>query len=263
MGKVYEGIDPKLAAWLMAQPMFVVATAPLDEDGLINVSPKGMAGTFAVLDEQTVAYLDLTGSGIETIAHLRQNGRIVVMFTAFDGRPNIVRLHGRGEVVLPDDPRFRELRPRFSDHPGVRSIIVVTVARVSDSCGYAVPAVAVRPRPRRTRPLECQEGRRRSGDLPEAEELAQPRRSTRAALSSRRYLRPAAAAAVGTSPRSAQPNRRTMAPATMNTVAPIRYLSAFSFRMKIPTTAANRIDVSRNAATAATGALVIAHRTSP
>src|ERR1700712_3959768 len=79
MGKVYEGIDPKLAAWLMAQPMFVVATAPLDEDRLINVSPKGMAGTFAVLDRQTVAYLDLTGSGIETIAHLRQNGRIAVM----------------------------------------------------------------------------------------------------------------------------------------------------------------------------------------
>jgi hypothetical protein len=139
MGKVYEGIDPKLATWLMAQPMFVVATAPLDEDGLINVSPKGMAGTFAVLDEYTVGYLDLTGSGIETIAHLRQNGRIVMMFTAFDGRPNIVRLHGRGEVVLPEDPRFPELRPRFSAHPGVRSIIVVTVSRVSDSCGYAVP----------------------------------------------------------------------------------------------------------------------------
>ena len=139
MGKVYEGIDSKLATWLMAQPMFVVATAPLDTDGLINVSPKGMAGTFAVLDEHTVAYLDLTGSGVETIAHLRQNGRIVLMFTAFDGRPNIVRLHGTGEVIRPDDDRFAELRPRFSDHPGVRSVIVVRVARVSDSCGYAVP----------------------------------------------------------------------------------------------------------------------------
>ena len=123
----------------MAQPMFVVGTAPLDGDGLINVSPKGMAGTFAVLDEHTVAYLDLTGSGVETIAHLRQNGRIVVMFTAFDGRPNIVRLHGKGEVVLQGDPRFLDLRLEFSDHPGVRSIIVVAVQRVSDSCGYAVP----------------------------------------------------------------------------------------------------------------------------
>ncbi len=139
MGKVYEGIDRKLSAWLMAQPMFVVATAPLDGDGLINVSPKGMAGTFAVLDEHTVAYLDLTGSGVETIAHLRQNGRIVMMFTAFDGRPNIVRLHGTGDVVLPDDPRFATLIPLFSEHPGVRSVIVVAVQRVSDSCGYAVP----------------------------------------------------------------------------------------------------------------------------
>ena len=139
MGKVYDGIDTKLAAWLTEQPMFVVATAPLDADGLINVSPKGMAGTFAVLDEHTVAYLDLTGSGVETIAHLRQNGRIVLMFTAFDGRPNIVRLHGTGHVVLPNDDRFASLAPLFSEHPGVRSIIVVDVARVSDSCGYAVP----------------------------------------------------------------------------------------------------------------------------
>jgi len=139
VGKVYEGIDTALAEWLTAQPMFVVATAPLDAAGLINVSPKGMAGTFAVLDENRVAYLDLTGSGIETVAHLRQNGRIVLMFTAFEGRPKIVRLHGHGEPLLPDDPRFADLRPLFSDHPGVRSIIDVTVTRVSDSCGYAVP----------------------------------------------------------------------------------------------------------------------------
>lgn len=136
---MYEGIDTELAAWLTAQPMFVVGTAPLDGDGLINVSPKGMAGSFAVLDEHRVAYLDLTGSGVETIAHLRQNGRIVLMFTAFDGKPNIVRLHGRGDVALPGDEQFEELLPRFPAHPGVRSIIVVTVQRVSDSCGYAVP----------------------------------------------------------------------------------------------------------------------------
>lgn len=96
-------------------------------------------GTFVVLDEHRVAYLDLTGSGIETVAHLRENGRIVVMFCAFDGRPRIVRLHGRGEAVLPGDDRFGELLGRFSEHLGVRSVIVVDVARVSDSCGYAVP----------------------------------------------------------------------------------------------------------------------------
>jgi hypothetical protein len=139
MGKVFDGIDQQLATWLTAQPMFIVGTAPLGGDGLINVSPKGMAGTFAVLDEHTVAYLDVTGSGVETIAHLQQNGRIVLMFTAFDGRPNIVRLHGTGEVVLPGDPRFADLIPRFTVHPGVRSVIVVAVHRVSDSCGYAVP----------------------------------------------------------------------------------------------------------------------------
>lgn len=139
MGKIYERIDADLAQWLTAQPLFVVGTAPLDADGLVNVSPKGLAGTFAVLDGSTVAYLDLTGSGVETIAHLRQNGRIVLMFMALDGRPNIVRLHGRGEVVLPADPRFDELLPRFSQHPGVRSIIVVAVQRIADTCGYAVP----------------------------------------------------------------------------------------------------------------------------
>ena len=141
MGKVYDGIDTKLAGWLIKQPMFMVATAPLAASGLINVSPKGMQGTFVVLDEHRVAYLDLTGSGVETIAHLRENGRIVLMFCAFQGRPNIVRLHGTGTVVTPDDDEFAGLLPRFSDHPGVRSVIVVEVARVSDSCGYAVPTM--------------------------------------------------------------------------------------------------------------------------
>jgi hypothetical protein len=142
MGQVYERIDSRLAAWLTAQPMFVVATAPLEADGLVNVSPKGMVGSFAVLDEHSVAYLDLTGSGVETIAHLRQNGRIVLMFTAFDGEPTIVRLHGRGQVTLPGDEQFEQLLPLFPLHPGVRSIIVVTVERVSDSCGFAVPKMA-------------------------------------------------------------------------------------------------------------------------
>ncbi|HPZ95667.1 MAG TPA: pyridoxamine 5'-phosphate oxidase family protein [Mycobacterium sp.] len=139
MGKVHGEIDDRLAAWLAAQPMFVVATAPLAGDGLINASPKGGSGTFAVLGPTTVAYLDLTGSGVETIAHLRENGRIVLMFMAFEGRPQIVRLHGRGRVVLPEDGEFGELVQRFRQHPGVRAVIVVDVDRVADSCGYAVP----------------------------------------------------------------------------------------------------------------------------
>jgi hypothetical protein len=139
MAKVFEQIDDQMAAWLTAQPMFVVATAPLAGDGLINASPKGGSATFAVLGPTTVAYLDLTGSGVETIAHLRENGRIVLMFTAFDGRPQIVRLHGRGRVVVPDDAEFAELVQRFPRNPGTRSVIVIDVDRIADSCGYAVP----------------------------------------------------------------------------------------------------------------------------
>lgn len=139
MGKVFDGIDAKLAGWIQAQPMFFVATAPLAADGLVNCSPKSLAGTFTVLDEHHVAYLDLTGSGVETIAHLRENGRIVLMFCAFEGRPRIVRLHGRGEPVLPGDPRFDELAGHFHQHLGGRAVMLVEVGRVADSCGYAVP----------------------------------------------------------------------------------------------------------------------------
>jgi hypothetical protein len=142
MGQVLESLDAKLTEWLTAQPVFFVATAPLAGDGLVNCSPKGMAGTFAVLDERRVAYLDLTGSGIETVAHLRENARIVLMFCAFEGPPKIVRLHGRGHVVLPQDPDFAQLVKRFSDHPGIRSVIVVDVDRVAESCGFAVPLMS-------------------------------------------------------------------------------------------------------------------------
>src|ERR671927_911144 len=112
MGKVFAGIDDRLSAWIMRQPLFFVGTAPLDGEGHVNVSPKGPIGTLRVLDEHTVAYLDLIGSGAETIAHLRENGRIVVMFCAFEGPPKILRLHGRGEVVMADDPGFGELQER-------------------------------------------------------------------------------------------------------------------------------------------------------
>jgi hypothetical protein len=141
MGKIHESIDGRLGAFIAAQHVFFVATAPSGSDGHINVSPKGMAGTFAVLGPQRVAYLDYFGSGIETVAHLKDNGRIVVMFCAFTGPPNIVRLHGRGEAVLPEDARFPGLLAQFTapERHGLRSIIEIEVTRISDSCGYAVP----------------------------------------------------------------------------------------------------------------------------
>jgi hypothetical protein len=142
MSKTFDGIDDKLARFLAGQPVFFVATAPTAPDGHINLSPKGVAGTFAVLDARTVAYLDITGSGIETVAHLRDNGRIVLMFCAFAGAPRIVRLHGRGRAVLPGDSGWDELAARFPPQPGTRSVIEVTLERVSDSCGFGVPLMS-------------------------------------------------------------------------------------------------------------------------
>ncbi len=139
MGRTYEAIDERLARFFDRQHVFFVGTAPSGSDGHVNVSPKGLDGTFAVLDHHTVAYLDLTGSGVETIAHLEDNGRIVVMFCAFEGPPRIVRLHGRGEVVPPGDPRFPDLAGRFPARAGIRSVIVISVERIADSCGYGVP----------------------------------------------------------------------------------------------------------------------------
>jgi hypothetical protein len=139
--EVFDGIDDRLRRWLLAQPMFVVATAPLSAAGHVNASPKGMAGTFAVLGQYRVAYLDYYGSGVETIAHLRENGRITLMFAAFSGRTSIVRLYGTGRVVLPDDAEFAELRDTFDKQrvTAQRAIIVVELDRVQESCGYAVP----------------------------------------------------------------------------------------------------------------------------
>lgn len=143
MGSVRAQIDDELAAWIGQQHLFFVATAPLSGAGRVNVSPKGMAGTFAILGPLRVAYLDYHGSGVETIAHLREpgNGRICVMFCAFEKRPLIIRLHGRGRVVRPDDAEFAELRARFPKErtTAQRAVIVIDVDRVSDSCGYAVP----------------------------------------------------------------------------------------------------------------------------
>jgi hypothetical protein len=144
MGRTYDGIGRGLAEWLEAQPVFFVSTAPLAADGYVNCSPKGNRDEFAVVGERTVAYLDQTGSGVETIAHLKENGRIVVMFCAFAGPPRIVRLHGEGRVVPAGDPRFCNLAGSFprSDGVGVRSIIVVEVTRIADSCGYGVPLMS-------------------------------------------------------------------------------------------------------------------------
>lgn len=141
MGKRFDDLGADLSSWIVAQPVFFVATAPLDGDGSINCSPKGNRDEFAVIDPHTVAFLDQTGSGIETIAHLRENGRIVLMFCSFEGPPRIVRLHGRGRFVLRDAPDFDETAQCFpgAGGVGVRSIIVVDVQRISDSCGYGVP----------------------------------------------------------------------------------------------------------------------------
>jgi hypothetical protein len=138
MGKTYPTIDARLEQFIAEQRVFFVATAPLAATGHVNLSPKGL-DTFRVLAPRQVAYLDLTGSGVETIAHLRENGRIVLMFCAFSGSPRIVRLHGRGNVVEPHDAGFAAVRARFPQHAGVRSVIAIDVERISDSCGYAVP----------------------------------------------------------------------------------------------------------------------------
>jgi predicted pyridoxine 5'-phosphate oxidase superfamily flavin-nucleotide-binding protein len=127
VGKVYESIEPKLAAWIGRQRLFFVATAP-SSAGRVNVSPKGPIGSLRIVDEHTVEYVDHIGSGAETAAHLRENGRICVMLCAFEGPPRIVRLHGRGEVVPAEDPG-----------DGVRAVVRVHVDRVADSCGFGVP----------------------------------------------------------------------------------------------------------------------------
>ncbi len=138
MSQKHEHIHPELAAWIARQRVFFVATAPLSADGHINNSPKG-GDAFRVLGPLEVVYQDYTGSGAETAAHLRENGRIVILFCAFEGPPKIVRLHGRGTVVTPGHERFHELSSQFPDNPGTRAFVHVAVNRVSDSCGYSVP----------------------------------------------------------------------------------------------------------------------------
>ena len=143
MGKTYERLDGRLRDFIQAQHLFFTTTAPLAETGTVNLSPKGLSGSFAVIDDLTVAYLDFAGSNAETIAHLRENGRITLMWCAFQGPPSIVRIHGRGEPIFRDDPRWPELIAHFPDIDpgahGVRAIIVVRAELIRDTCGYAVP----------------------------------------------------------------------------------------------------------------------------
>jgi hypothetical protein len=176
VGQVYPELDKRLVEFIARQPMFFVATAPcLDSSGNgghVNVSPKGYRDTFAVLDPRRVAYLDLTGSGAETIAHLRQNGRITLMFCSFDPTPKVLRIYGRGTVVLPADREWPEVASYFSsaqagkgtDRGYQRAIVVVAVDRIADSCGYAVPVME----PAHERDLLTRWSERKSADDLEA-----------------------------------------------------------------------------------------------
>ncbi|KAJ2918098.1 hypothetical protein MD484_g2310, partial [Candolleomyces efflorescens] len=163
MGKYYEHIPGSLISWINAQKIFWVATAPLSESGHVNISPKGFERTMhVVLDEESedgqpleaadadedrlkkatsshVWYEDLTGSGIETISHLRENGRITIMFTAFEGPPMIVRLFGTGKVYEFGTPEYDALLPPEKRQPGSRAVIWIDVHKVGSSCGYSIP----------------------------------------------------------------------------------------------------------------------------
>ena len=143
MGKIFDGIDETLANWITQQPMWFVATAPLAADGHVNLSPRGL-DSLSILGPRRVAWVDLTGSGIETIAHLRENGRICLMFCSFDKRPRVVRLHGHGTVHPPGDPMYDDIVARHPEDPGTRAVISVDIDRVSDSCGYGVPMMEMR-----------------------------------------------------------------------------------------------------------------------
>jgi hypothetical protein len=138
MGSTFNELNDELTSFIAQQHLFFVATAPLAADQHINLSPKGL-DSFRVIDTKTVAYLDLAGSGIETVAHTRENGRITLMFCAFEGRPRILRLYGQGRAVERHDPDWNQFGPLFPTYTGTRSVIVVSVDRVADSCGYGVP----------------------------------------------------------------------------------------------------------------------------
>ena len=155
MSTELESIDAELTEWIGQQKMFFVATAPLAADGHVNLSPKG-GEAFRVLGPHEVAYQDYTGSGAETAAHVRENGRIVIMLCAFEGPPKIVRLHGRGEVITPKHKAYAVLAGHFPPHVGTRAFVRIAVERVSRSCGYSVPLYDFR-EPRDTLDRYCEQ----------------------------------------------------------------------------------------------------------
>jgi hypothetical protein len=138
MGTIYPILDEAVTRFIQTQHVFFVATAPLDASGHVNVSPKGL-DTLRILGPTTIAYLDLTGSGVETVAHVRENSRITLMFCAFAGPPKILRVYGHGRVVEPHDAEYPALQSHFPDFESARSVIVVEIDRIADSCGYGVP----------------------------------------------------------------------------------------------------------------------------
>lgn len=138
MAKFHESITDSIRAFIEKQHMFFVATAPLQADGHVNLSPKGL-DAFRVLSPNKVAYMDLVSSGNETSAHIHENKRITIMMCSFEGNPNILRLYGEGHTVLPDTPEWDDLSPTFTIYPSTRQLIVVDVTKVQTSCGYGVP----------------------------------------------------------------------------------------------------------------------------
>ncbi|PPG67031.1 pyridoxamine 5'-phosphate oxidase family protein [Rathayibacter rathayi] len=140
MAHVYDKIDESLTAWIREQPMWFVATAPLAAGGQVNRSPRGH-DSFSILGARRVGWVDYTGSGIETIAHLRENGRVCLMFASFGPRPRIVRLHGTGMVHLPGTSAFAEVAAQHPEHPSTRAVVTVELTRISDACGWGVPVM--------------------------------------------------------------------------------------------------------------------------
>ncbi len=138
MGKIYPALNGSLVSWIQKQQLFFVSTAPLSAEGRVNCSPKGL-DSFRIIDEQTVAYLDLTGSGVETIAHLKENGRITILFCALEGAPKILRLYGRGVAYEVGSVAYEERKALFPVYPGVRSIIEIKLEHIADSCGFGIP----------------------------------------------------------------------------------------------------------------------------
>jgi hypothetical protein len=163
MGKIYQEIDERIKKWIGLQKVFFVATAPLDPNGHINCSPKD-GYSIRVLDNKTLVYLDLIGSGVETIAHIRENRRIIVMMCAFEGAPMIMRFHGIGEIIEKDNPDFEGLKPLFDSEVGIRSFIKVHLDRISDSCGFGVPVMEFKQHRKQLRTFNERNGEEKLAD---------------------------------------------------------------------------------------------------